>query len=89
MKQATTISGHRTGHRGQQSHPRALAAPHPGSLRDRRTEATLRPLWPSRYPDDLPKGYHTASRGHVLLHSPDPKPDPLDTARSGAAKSTG
>jgi hypothetical protein len=70
--------------RGTHTQLRALAAPHPGrspGSPDRSHAADAG--GPSCYPGDLPKGYHTASRGHVLLHTPDPLSGPLDTARSG------
>jgi hypothetical protein len=35
---------------------------------------------PSCHPDDLPKGYRTASRGELSSHAPDPKSAPLSDA---------
>jgi hypothetical protein len=88
-KRPTVRTPSRT-HRLQRSTSRALAAPHPGrppGSPDRSNAADAG--GPSCYPDDLPKGYHTASRGRSLLHAPDPTAGPLDTARSGYTRPTG
>jgi hypothetical protein len=69
---------------GPHSQPRALAVPHPGSLRDHLTGATLRTQVGSCYPSDLPNGYRAVSRRRAPPHSRS-HIVPLDTARSGCA----